>query len=92
MGNSNSKAAKRIVVVDDNEDICAFMSAALKNAGYVVETIAATHHLRARQDLDTRSERPRSSLLPVLYEDGAQRKARRPPGNVPAERKNGLIR
>jgi response regulator RpfG family c-di-GMP phosphodiesterase len=38
MGNSNSKAAKRIVVVDDNEDICAFMSAALKNAGYVVET------------------------------------------------------
>src|SRR5205814_4713776 len=42
-----------------------------------------THHLQARQDQDTRSERPRSSLLPVLYEDGAQRKARRPPGNVP---------
>jgi len=30
--------AKRIIVVDDNQDTCAFMSAALKAAGYEVET------------------------------------------------------
>jgi CheY-like chemotaxis protein len=51
-GKSNSKAAKRIVVVDDHEDICAFMSAALKGAGYEVETVqdgtAAFDLLRSR--------------------------------------------
>jgi CheY-like chemotaxis protein len=30
--------AQRIVVVDDNRDTCAFMSTALKGAGYEVET------------------------------------------------------
>lgn len=39
MGNSNSQGAKRIVVVDDNADICAFMSAALMGAGYEVEAL-----------------------------------------------------
>ncbi len=31
---------KRIVVVDDNQDVCAFVSSALKGAGYEVETAA----------------------------------------------------
>jgi CheY-like chemotaxis protein len=38
MSNSESGTSKRIVVVDDKEDICAFMSFALRGAGYEVET------------------------------------------------------
>jgi len=38
MSESSPAAAKRILVIDDNPDICAFMSAALKGAGYEVET------------------------------------------------------
>ena len=38
MSDSNSNTAKRIVVIDDHQDICAFMSFALKGAGYEVET------------------------------------------------------
>jgi CheY-like chemotaxis protein len=34
----------RIVVVDDNADTCAFMSAALKGAGYEVETAGEGAH------------------------------------------------
>jgi len=34
----------RIVVVDDNADTCAFMSAALKGAGYEVETAEEGAH------------------------------------------------
>lgn len=40
MGDLSAQGMKRIVVVDDNQDICAFMSAALKAAGYEVETAA----------------------------------------------------
>jgi DNA-binding response OmpR family regulator len=43
----------RIVVVDDNADTCAFMSAALKGAGYEVETAEEGAHgmdlLRSRE-------------------------------------------
>jgi CheY-like chemotaxis protein len=35
-----SMTSKRIVVADDNQDVCAFVSAALKGAGYEVETAA----------------------------------------------------
>jgi CheY-like chemotaxis protein len=38
MADLESNASKRILVVDDNPDICEFMSAALKGAGYEVET------------------------------------------------------
>ena len=38
MDHSNPSTANRILVVDDNPDICSFMSAALKGAGYEVET------------------------------------------------------
>jgi CheY-like chemotaxis protein len=48
-----SEAATRIVVVDDHEDVCAFVSAALKGAGYEVETAQdgaqALHLLRSRE-------------------------------------------
>jgi CheY-like chemotaxis protein len=37
MSDSKSGTAKRIVVVDDKEDICAFMSVALRGAGYEVQ-------------------------------------------------------
>jgi two-component system response regulator GlrR len=36
--NSEISAGKRIVVVDDDQDTCAFVSTALKGAGYEVET------------------------------------------------------
>jgi CheY-like chemotaxis protein len=41
-GSQSSKPGlgKRVVVVDDNPDICAFVSSALKGAGYEVETAA----------------------------------------------------
>lgn len=38
MSESPPSAAKRILVVDDNPDICAFMQAALEGAGYEVRT------------------------------------------------------
>jgi DNA-binding NtrC family response regulator len=38
MSDSESGTAKRIVVVDDKEDICAFMNVALRGAGYEVQT------------------------------------------------------
>jgi two-component system, cell cycle sensor histidine kinase and response regulator CckA len=38
MTDSDSNTSRRILVVDDNPDICAFMSVALKGAGYEVET------------------------------------------------------
>ena len=68
MGNSNSKAAKRIVVVDDNEDICAFMSAALKNAGYVVETAT-----EGAQGLPLLYNRPADLLVTGYLHAGTRR-------------------
>jgi CheY-like chemotaxis protein len=38
MSDSSLKTPGRILVVDDNEDICAFMRAALETAGYEVQT------------------------------------------------------
>jgi CheY-like chemotaxis protein len=40
MADSHSNASRRILVVDDNPDICEFMSAALKGAGYEVQAAA----------------------------------------------------
>lgn len=52
MADATSQVAQRIVVLDDNEDVCAFISAALKGAGYEVETVhegeRAFHLLRSR--------------------------------------------
>lgn len=38
MSDPTSPAAKRVLIVDDNPDICAFMQAALEAAGYEVRT------------------------------------------------------
>ena len=67
MGKSNSKAAKRIVVVDDNEDICAFMSAALKGAGYVVETAT-----EGAQGLALLRNRPADLLVTDVFMPGQE--------------------
>jgi len=67
MGNSNSKAAKRIVVVDDNEDIRAFISAALKGAGYVVETAT-----EGAQGLALLSNRPADLLVTDIFMPGQE--------------------
>jgi len=67
MGNSNSKAAKRIVAVDDNEDICAFTSAALKNAGYVVKTAT-----EGAQGLALLYNRPADLLITDIFMPGQE--------------------
>jgi CheY-like chemotaxis protein len=67
MGNSNSKAAKRIVVVDDNEDICAFMSAALEGAGYEVETVT-----EGAQGLALLCTRPADLLITDIFMPGQE--------------------
>jgi CheY-like chemotaxis protein len=38
MSDPTSPVAKRVLIVDDNPDICAFMQAALEAAGYEVRT------------------------------------------------------
>jgi CheY-like chemotaxis protein len=57
----------RIVVVDDNEDVCAFVSAALKSAGYEVETA----HDGARA-LDLLRSRAADLLITDLFMPGQQ--------------------
>ena len=67
MRNSNSKTTKRIVVVDDNEDVCAFISAALKSAGYEVESV----HDGARA-FDLLRNRAADLLITDLFMPGQQ--------------------
>jgi DNA-binding NtrC family response regulator len=67
MGNSNSKTEARIVVVDDNPDICAFMSAALTGAGYEVETAR-----EGAQALGMLSSRPAELLITDLFMPGQE--------------------
>jgi CheY-like chemotaxis protein len=66
MGNSSSEA-KRIVVVDDNEDVCAFIRAALEDAGYEVETV----HEGARA-FDVLRSRAADLLITDLFMPGQQ--------------------
>jgi CheY-like chemotaxis protein len=67
MRNSNSKTAKRVVVVDDNEDVCAFISAALKSEGYEVESV----HDGARA-FDLLRNRAADLLITDLFMPGQQ--------------------
>jgi len=67
MGQSNSKSGERIVVVDDNQDICAFMSAALKAAGYEVETA-----LEGAQAFALLRSRPADLLITDLFMPGQE--------------------
>jgi CheY-like chemotaxis protein len=67
MRDSNSNTAKRIVVVDDNEDVCAFIGAALKSAGYEVESV----HDGARA-FDLLRNRAADLLITDLFMPGQQ--------------------
>ncbi len=62
MGDSSSAAAKTILVVDDNRDICAFMKAALEGAGYEVQTAA-----EGAQALALQRGRPADLLITDIY-------------------------
>jgi CheY-like chemotaxis protein len=65
MGNTNP--SERIVVADDNPDICAFVSTALKGAGYEVETAT-----EGRQALALLRSRPTDLLITDLFMPGQQ--------------------
>jgi DNA-binding NtrC family response regulator len=64
---SKSESGKRIVVVDDNPDICAFVSTALKGAGYEVETAG-----EGGQALRVMSERQAHLLITDLFMPGLE--------------------
>jgi CheY-like chemotaxis protein len=55
------------VVVDDSEDVCAFISAALKDAGYEVETVD-----EGARAFDLLRSRPADLLITDLFMPGQQ--------------------
>lgn len=59
--------AKRIVVVDDNPDTCAFMRVALQGAGYEVETAA-----EGAQGLDLLRSREADLLITDIFMAGQE--------------------
>ena len=67
MDHSSSGTPKRILVVDDNQDMCSFMQAALKGAGYEVET--APEGARA---LALQRERPADLLITDIFMPGQE--------------------
>ncbi|MGQ0655662.1 MAG: response regulator [Betaproteobacteria bacterium] len=64
---SSSVAEGTILVVDDNRDICAFMSAALEGAGYHVRTAA-----EGGQALALLQSRPADLLITDLFMPGQE--------------------
>jgi len=64
---SKAGSGKRIVVADDNPDICDFVSTALKGAGYEVETAA-----EGGQALALLRGRPADLLITDLFMLGRQ--------------------
>jgi two-component system, OmpR family, KDP operon response regulator KdpE len=60
-------AGKRIVVVDDHQDTCAFLSTALKGAGYEVETAE-----EGGQALALMASRPPDLLITDLFMPGLE--------------------
>ena len=61
------REAKRIVVVDDNRDTCAFMSAALQQAGYEVETA-----VEGRQGLELLRRREAELIITDIFMPGQE--------------------
>ncbi len=59
--------ARRIVVIDDNRDTCAFMSAALQQAGYEVETAE-----EGAQGLDLMRSREADLLITDIFMPGQE--------------------
>jgi CheY-like chemotaxis protein len=62
MSDSSSGAPARILVVDDNQDICSSMQAALEGAGYEVRTAA-----EGAQALALQRERPADLLITDIF-------------------------
>lgn len=60
-------AAKRIVVIDDNRDTCAFMRAALQQAGYEVEIAE-----EGQQGLDLMRGRKADLLITDIFMPGQE--------------------
>jgi CheY-like chemotaxis protein len=67
MSDSSSGPPERILVVDDNQDMCSFMQAALEGAGYEVQTAAEGAQAFARQ-----RERPADLLITDIYMPGQE--------------------
>lgn len=67
LGDPNSRAAQRILVVDDNRDIRDFMSVALEGAGYEVDTAE-----EGRQALESMRGRPVELLITDLFMPGQE--------------------
>jgi CheY-like chemotaxis protein len=64
---SKPGSGKRVVVIDDNPDICAFVSTALRGAGYEVETAA-----EGGEALGLMSERQAHLLITDLFMPGLE--------------------
>ena len=62
MDDSSSGTPKRILVVDDNQDMCAFMTAALEGAGYEVRTAS-----EGAQALALQRENPADLLITDIF-------------------------
>jgi CheY-like chemotaxis protein len=62
MSDSSSGTQERILVVDDNRDICSFMQAALEGAGYEVRTAA-----EGAQALAVQREWPADVLITDIF-------------------------
>jgi CheY-like chemotaxis protein len=58
---------QRILVVDDHQDICSFMQAALEEAGYEVQTAA-----EGAQALALQRERPAELLITDIFMPGKE--------------------
>jgi CheY-like chemotaxis protein len=67
MGTHEPGEAKRIVVIDDNRDTCAFMSAALQQAGYEVDTA-----VEGRRGLDLLRGREADLLITDIFMPGQE--------------------
>jgi CheY-like chemotaxis protein len=67
MASSNLQTAARIVVADDNADICAFINVALEGAGYEVEAAS-----EGAQALSLMRSRAADLLITDLFMPGQQ--------------------
>jgi len=67
MNTRDNPNPQRILVVDDHQDICAFMQAALEGAGYEVQTAA-----EGAQALALQRERPAELLITDIFMPGQE--------------------
>jgi DNA-binding NtrC family response regulator len=67
MAESRSGTPQRILVVDDHQDICSFMQAALEEAGYEVQSAP-----EGAQALALQRERPADLLITDIFMPGQE--------------------